>query len=238
MRMPVCTHDRDGAQGRTRWVTLQEVLDGLVDLEPEYNELSKTQIELLEQVPAGGNWRDLPESLQEEALGGAFHSWGGRGGFLRRLSWDKPAAALTTSPSGKATMLCHPEILRPLSIKEYSKLQQFPDNWVFEGSLTQRYIQIGNAVPIGLAHAIATAIIDTMASGAGRMPELLGKAYCASSDLAKRLARRPKTMLNPPHMRPGDSKQATREWLNHLGQNRIDDIPVAPLLETPVEVCV
>ena len=77
-----------------------------------------------------------------------------------------------------------------------------------------------------------------MVLGNGRMPELLGKAYCASADLAKRLACRPKTMLNPPHMRPDDTKQATKQWLQNLSNSPRTSIPIAPIQETPIEVCV
>ena len=228
IKMPVPTHDCEGAQGMPKWVTLREALSGLVNPEPEYKPLSPVQMKFLKQIPPGGNWRDLPESLQEDALGGAFHSWGGRNGFSRRLSWDKPAPALTTSPNGKATMLCHMESLRPLSIKECARIQQFPDNWEFEGGLTQRYIQIGNAVPVGLGQATALALVDTMQPGAKKLPEMLGKACCANADLAERLARRPRTILNPLHMRPGDSKEATREWLCSISRHRIESLPIAP----------
>lgn len=50
---------------------------------------------------------------------------------------------------------------RPLSIKEYARIQQFPDDWIFKGTLSAKYRQIGNAVPVGLAEAIGRAIIST-----------------------------------------------------------------------------
>lgn len=56
-------------------------------------------------------------------------------------------------------MLCHPKFDRPLSVKEYARLQQFPDDWVFLGSTAAKYRQIGNAVPIGLGAAIGQAVV-------------------------------------------------------------------------------
>ena len=112
-------------------------------------------------VPEGGNWRDLPADLIPEAMGGAYKSGGGKVGFYRRLSYAQPAPTLTTSPAQKATMLCHPQKDRPLSVKEYARIQQFPEDWVFIGTSSAKYKQMGNAVPVGLGKAIAMAIIAT-----------------------------------------------------------------------------
>ena len=58
-----------------------------------------------------------------------------------------------------ATLICHPTELRPLSIKEYARVQQFPDGWKFSGKLSDIYKQIGNAVPVGLGYMAAQQII-------------------------------------------------------------------------------
>lgn len=102
----------------------------------------------------GQNWRDLPESLQREALGGAYNSTGGRVGFCRRLAWDKPSPTLVTSPVMPATELCHPSELRPLSVNEYKRLQTFPDDWRVCGPMAAQYRQIGNAVPVEFGAAV------------------------------------------------------------------------------------
>lgn len=116
--------------------------------------LRSRQREFIEKIPAGGNWRSLPEDLRAEALGGAYHSSGGRVGFLRRLAWDKPSPALTTNPTMPATLLAHPSENRPLSVEEYKRLQGFPDEWDVAGGIAQQYKQIGNAVPVALGEAI------------------------------------------------------------------------------------
>ena len=54
-----------------------------------------------------------------------------------------------------ATDLMHPTEDRALSIEEYARIQMFPDQWVFKGSIADIYKQIGNAVPVGLGYAAA-----------------------------------------------------------------------------------
>jgi DNA (cytosine-5)-methyltransferase 1 len=105
-------------------------------------------------LEAGQNWRDLPSALQREALGRAYDSTGGRVGFCRRLSWDKPSPTLVTCPTMPATELCHPEEDRPLSINEYKRLQTFPDDWEVCGALSAQYRQLGNAVPVEFGAAV------------------------------------------------------------------------------------
>ncbi len=89
----------------------------------------------------------------------AYFLGGGKTGFLRRLSFDEPAPTLVTSPTMPATLLCHPTELRPLSIEEYARIQQFPDNWKFNGNIETIYKQIGNAVPVGLGYAVGMQIM-------------------------------------------------------------------------------
>ena len=110
-------------------------------------------------VPEGGNWKDLPKDVVQEAMGGAFTSGGGKVGFYRRLSYSQPSPTVVTSPVQKATMMCHPTMDRPLSVAEYARIQQFPDNWKFMGTTVDKYRQIGNAVPVGLAKAIGEMLI-------------------------------------------------------------------------------
>ena len=138
----------------------QTLRDAVYDLKDDPGlcaEFSPSRLKFLRMVPEGGNWRSLPEEVLDEAMGGARHSGGGKVGFYRRLGWDKPCPTLVTSPIQKATMLCHPEYDRPLSVREYARIQQFPDNWVFCGRMMEQYRQIGNAVPVGLGKAIGEA---------------------------------------------------------------------------------
>ncbi|MCV6599300.1 MAG: DNA (cytosine-5-)-methyltransferase [Alphaproteobacteria bacterium] len=114
---------------------------------------------VLKQVPAGGCWRDLPEEVQKEYMGKSFYHTGGRTGMARRLSWDEPSLTLTCSPAQKQTERCHPEETRPLNVREYARIQTFPDYWEFKGSMCAQYKQIGNAVPVNLGYHIGRCLI-------------------------------------------------------------------------------
>ena len=95
-------------------------------------------------------------------MGKSYYSGGGRRGMARRLSWDEPSLTLTTSPSQKQTERCHPEFVRPFTVREYARIQSFPDDWVFAGSLSDQYKQIGNAVPVNLAKALGEQIVSCL----------------------------------------------------------------------------
>lgn len=114
---------------------------------------------VLELVPPKGYWRDLPLELQKDFLGGSFYLGGGKTGIARRIGWDEPCLTLTCSPAQKQTERCHPEETRPFTVREYARIQTFPDDWSFEGSMAQQYKQIGNAVPVNLGREIGFSIV-------------------------------------------------------------------------------
>lgn len=114
---------------------------------------------VMAMVPEGGDWRDLPESVQKEYMGASFYLGGGKTGMARRLSMDEPSLTLTCAPAQKQTERCHPTETRPLTVREYARIQTFPDNWEFVGNITDQYKQIGNAVPVNLAYAIGRSLI-------------------------------------------------------------------------------
>ena len=125
---------------------------------------SEKKKKILDLVPPGGYWRDLPLEIQKEYMMKSFYLSGGRTGIARRISWDEPSLTLTCSPAQKQTERCHPDVTRPFQIREYARIQTFPDEWDFEGSLTQQYKQIGNAVPVNLAHALGKSLIKLLNS--------------------------------------------------------------------------
>ena len=158
--LPIPTHFQMHQSKEYQWQTVRSVIE---DLESDHGEcatLSEERLKFLKMVPEGGNWRDLPENIIPIAMGGAYKSGGGKVGFYRRLSYDQPSPTVVTSPVQKATMMCHPTQDRPLSVKEYARIQQFPDDWVFTGTTAAKYRQIGNAVPVGLAEAIGKAVLS------------------------------------------------------------------------------
>lgn len=115
--------------------------------------------EILSHVPQGGYWRDLPIEMQKEYMKGSFDLPGGKTGMARRLSWDEPSLTLTCAPAQKQTERCHPEETRPLTTREYARIQTFPDDWAFTGKMDSVYKQIGNAVPVNLAYAMGRALV-------------------------------------------------------------------------------
>ncbi len=119
----------------------------------------KSKIDVLDLVPQKGYWRDLPLDIQKTFMGGSFYLGGGKTGIARRIGWDEPCLTLTCSPAQKQTERCHPEETRPFTVREYARIQTFPDDWHFQGSIAQQYKQIGNAVPVNLGREVGYSII-------------------------------------------------------------------------------
>lgn len=160
---PAKTHDAEGRDGLPRWVTLGDVLRDMEVEEHHYPRYSPERLYYMRMIPqGGGNWRSLPEQFVELAMGGAYESGGGKVGFYRRLWVDRPAPTLLTSPIQKSTNLGHPYEDRPISIEEYIALQQFPSEYQVAGTLSQKYTQIGNAVPVRLAKVLGNAIMELL----------------------------------------------------------------------------
>src|SRR5690606_20266398 len=115
--------------------------------------------EVLDLVPPKGYWRDLPLDIQKKYMQKSFYLGGGKTGMARRIGWDEPCLTLTCSPAQKQTERCHPDETRPFTVREYARIQTFPDDWKFEGSVSQQYKQIGNAVPVNLAKEIGYSVV-------------------------------------------------------------------------------
>ena len=114
---------------------------------------------IMDLIPQGGYWRDLPLDLQKSYMKGSFLLGGGKTGMARRIAWGEPSLTLTCAPAQKQTERCHPEETRPFTVREYARIQTFPDDWAFEGSVAQQYKQIGNAVPVNLGREVGYSII-------------------------------------------------------------------------------
>jgi DNA (cytosine-5)-methyltransferase 1 len=142
------------------WRTLGDALEGLEDPEPVVLDFSPRKKSFLELVPPGSNWRSLPVDIQKESMGKAWHAKGGRSGWWRRLTLDLPSPTLITMPNHASTSLCHPTKTRALSIREYARIQEFPDDWEFAGTISEQYAQVGNAVPTRLGK-VAGDVLDT-----------------------------------------------------------------------------
>ena len=126
---------------------------------PIIMDFSPRKKKFLSMVSPGFNWRSLPVEVQKELMGKAWTAKGGRSGWWRRLSYDLPCPTLVTMPNHSGTSLCHPEQVRALTLKEYARIQEFPDDWEVFGTTAQQYAQVGNAVPLRLG-AVAGDVIS------------------------------------------------------------------------------
>lgn len=132
------------------WKTLGDAIGDLNESSPTVLDFSTRKKGYLDLVPPGSNWRSLPLEVQKESMGKAWHAKGGRSGWWRRLTFDLPCPTLVTMPNHASTSLCHPTKTRALSIMEYARIQEFPDDWEFSGTVAEQYRQVGNAVPTRL----------------------------------------------------------------------------------------
>ncbi len=219
--IPETTHIKNGNNGTPKWVTLKDALRGVKS--KEWVSFSEKKLKYLKKLKQGEDWTALHKRSQRIALGAAFESWGGRKGFYRRLSWSKPSPSLTTAPDGNATMLCHPTKDRPLSVEEYARLQEFPPNYLFEGSTREKYTMIGNAVPISIGTAIGNmlkaTIADTKENGLpSDFDQRKGQVQCGDPVLEKRLKNRPRTQLPPISHRSNPDSIAAKKWLAEVAE--------------------
>lgn len=162
------THSSDEQYDLPPWRTLRDAA-GDLPTDGRHVEFPESRLKYFKLLSEGQNWRSLPDDVQVEAMGKSYYLGGGKTGFYRRLSWDKPAPTLVTHPAMPATDLCHPTLNRPLSVEEYRRIQDFPDHWQLAGSVTDQYRQIGNAVPVRLGEAIGRAVV-AHSSGAHEEP--------------------------------------------------------------------
>jgi len=154
------------------WRTLGDVILDLHESNPTVLDFSPRKKSYLNLVPPGSNWRSLPEELQRESMGKAWYAKGGRSGWWRRLTMDLPCPTLVTMPNHASTSLCHPTETRALSIREYARIQEFPDEWEFCGTVAEQYAQVGNAVPTRLgtvAGEVIARALDEVDSSSPRL---------------------------------------------------------------------
>ena len=113
--------------------------------------LSERNLQRIRVTPEGGGHRNWPSHLRlncHEKIGGYSDVYG-------RMSWDRPASGLTTRCTSYSNgRFGHPQQDRAISVREAARLQTFPDDFVFEGSLASMSRQIGNAVPVRLAEIV------------------------------------------------------------------------------------
>lgn len=156
----VPTNAEDESYGLPTWVTLRDALSSIQNIEHHYIEFPEKRLKFYRMLTEGQYWKNLPLDVQKEAMGKKLELSGGKTGFFRRLSFDRPSPTLVTNPTMPATDLCHPTENRPLSVEEYACIQGFPLDWEICGPIVEKYKQIGNAVPIKLGEAIGKAVLS------------------------------------------------------------------------------
>ena len=135
---PKPTH---GPNGDKPYYTAGEAIKGALDV-PYNNEkinIKEKTRKMLELIPEGGNFKDIPEDSP-------YHVKGMISLIYRRLQLDEPAKTIIAAGGGGTWGYHYPEP-RPLTNRERARLQSFPDDFIFEGTVTEVRRQIGNAVP-------------------------------------------------------------------------------------------
>lgn len=122
--------------------------------------VSELDLRMIQAVPPGGNWRNIPLSVPSKRLE-QIRASGGRTTLYGRLQWEAPSYTITTyfNRPGNGCYI-HPNENRVLTSLEAARIQSFPDNYIFSGSKTSRTKQIGNAVPPLLAYSVGKSIRD------------------------------------------------------------------------------
>lgn len=154
---PQPTH---GPTEKKPFKTVGDAIGNLKEKDPVILDFSPRKKKYLDMIPEGANWRSLPDNVAEESMGRAFFAKGGRSGWWRRLSFDKPSPTVVTMPNHASTSLCHPVETRALSLRECACLQGFPKAWKFIGKPVNQYRQVGNAVPVKLGEVCGNVILD------------------------------------------------------------------------------
>lgn len=170
----------DETSGLSPWRTLRDAIDDLHDPGNIIMDFSPRKRHYLAKVPPGSNWRSLPEADQRESMGRAWFAKGGRSGWWRRLTFDLPCPTLVTMPNHASTSLCHPTEVRALTLREYARVQEFPDSWEFRGTPADQYAQVGNAVPVRLGTVSGEVIakeLDALRSRGWRRARPKPEAY-------------------------------------------------------------
>jgi len=112
-------------------------------------------IERYKHIGPGQNWESIPHEL----MNGYKDYSRCHTGIYHRLEWSKPSKVIGNF---RKNMLIHPVENRGLSIREAARLQSFPDNYIFLGSIGFQQQQVADAVPPMLAYALGKEIFNKL----------------------------------------------------------------------------
>lgn len=123
------------------------------------HKLTEVNLDRIAHVPEGGNWRDVPRELLPAGMQRArLQDHTKRYGRLAREGF---ASTILTKCDPHWGAYVHPTQDRTISVREAARLQGFPDSFRFAGGhLSKQYAQVGNAVPLHVAQAIAAAVLE------------------------------------------------------------------------------
>lgn len=120
--------------------------------------LGSINLQRMAHIPPGGSWRDIPLELLPAGMKKARRCDHTK--RYGRLSWDGLSGTILTKCDPHWGSYFHPEQNRVLTVREAARIQSFPDWFVFEGTRTEQYVQVGNAVPPLLGRCIGKAVAD------------------------------------------------------------------------------
>lgn len=161
---PEPTHSNRPEDDLPPFATLGDAIGGdFVDPDSSIMDFSPRKLAYLRQVPPGGNWRSLPVEVQMESMGKSWYLKGGRSAYWRRLSFAFPSPTVVTMPNHAGTSMCHPVATRAITVGEAAAIQEFPSDWIFEGTAQSKFKQIGNAVPVRLGAVTGQVVQELLA---------------------------------------------------------------------------
>lgn len=146
-------------------LTLKHVLANLPKDDPnnEHWELSPQSKSIIEYIPEGGSWKNVPYDKLPDRLKRIrddmkkYRS----PNFYRRFSREEICGTITAAATPENSGILHPTQNRRYTVREIARIQSFPDDFILMGKSTPlKYKQVGNAVPPNMAYSVATSIME------------------------------------------------------------------------------
>lgn len=172
LSLPTATHNKNGDNGKKRWVSVREAFAGLPPIKAgeRYSDdkiknhycanLSPVNIKRMQIIRANGDSRTaLPDDLVLKC----HKTYSGHADVYGIMNPDVPAPTMTGGClSYSKGRFGHPFEDRAISVREAARIQTFPDDYIFGESLTKAALEIGNAVPIKFVKASGEMFIKTI----------------------------------------------------------------------------